>query len=169
VDGVSYATAYPLVRSGGLFLMIVGAAIVLGWLRFPLRNRLLAIGAPIATIATALTAVRLTAPWGAPTAAQVIWLVAAVAIEIALLAVAIRRFAPRGERAVVLAVLIVVGAHLLPMAPAFGPLIAAVGALCAANALLAMRLPDYSLRAVWAVDGVLKGAGGLLMWWAPAL
>ncbi len=89
------ATQFPLAAGGGVFLSIVGAAIVLGALRFRSRNVLLAAGAVLATIFTALVAPTLTARAGVPTIAQIIWLAAAVAAEIVLLAVFIRR-APSG-------------------------------------------------------------------------
>jgi uncharacterized membrane protein HdeD (DUF308 family) len=161
------ATQFPLAASGGVFLLIVGVAIVLGALRFRSRNVLLAAGAVLATIVTALVAPTLTARAGAPTIAQIIWLAAAVATEIVLLAVFIRRAAPHGERAVVLTILGIVAAHFLPMAPAFGPAMIALGLLGAANVLLAARVTDYSLRSVWAVDGALKAAIGALLVWLP--
>ena len=161
------ATEYPLAASGGVFLSIVGVAIVLGALRFRSRNVLLATGAALATIVTALVAPGLTARAGVPTIAQIIWLAAAVAAEIVLLAVSIRRAVPHGERAVVLTILGIVAAHFLPMAPAFGPAMILLGLLCAANVLLAARLTDYSLRSVWAVDGALKAAIGALLVWLP--
>jgi hypothetical protein len=164
-DGNS--TQYPLAGSGGVFLLIVGAAIVLGALRFRSRNVLLAVGAVLATIVTALVARSLTARVGPPTLAQGIWLAAAIAAEMALLAVFIRRAAPHGERAVVLTVLGIVAVHFLPMAPAFGPPMILLGLLCAANVLLAARLRDYPLRSVWAVDGALKAAIGAVLVWPP--
>jgi uncharacterized membrane protein HdeD (DUF308 family) len=157
------ATQFPLAASGGVFLSIVGVTMVLGALRFRFRNVLLAAGAALATIVIALVAPTLTARAGVPTIAQSVWLAAAVAAEIVLLAVFIRRAAPHGERAVVLTVLGIVAAHFLPMAPAFGPAMIVLGLLCAANVLLAARVTDYSLRSVWAVDGALKVAIGALL------
>jgi hypothetical protein len=161
-----YPNLYPLVRGGALFLTIIGTAIVLGAVWFKLRNRLLAAGAVVATVATALSAVRLSAPYGTPSAAQIAWLVAAVAFEATSLAQVVRRTALHGERSLVLAILIVVGVgvHFLPMAPAFGPLVAVLGALCAINALVALRFSSYQLRVVWAVDGLLKTVFGVVMW-----
>ena len=161
------ATQFPLAASGGVFLLIAGVSIVLGALRFRSRNVLLAAGAALATIVTALVAPTLTARAGVPTIAQIIWLAAAVAAEIVLLAVFIRRAAPHGERAMVLTILGIVAAHFLPMAPAFGPPMILLGLLCAANVLLAARITDYSLRSVWAVDGALKAAVGALLVWLP--
>jgi hypothetical protein len=115
----SQADLFPLVRGGGLFLMIVGIAVVLGALRFRSRNLRLGIGAAIAAAATTVLAAPLAAPYGAPTQFQIGSLLVAVALEIVLVIWAMRRYAPRGERAAIVAVLIVVGAHFMLMAPAF--------------------------------------------------
>lgn len=96
----SYASAFPLARSGGLFLVLVGIAI------------------------------------------------------------AMRRTMPRGERAVVIAILFIVGLHFLPMTPAFGPIVAALGLFGMANAAVAWRSPAFTLPALWAVDGAGKLAAG---------
>lgn len=162
---MTYASLYPLVRSGGLFLLIVGVAMTLGAIRFRSRNAILAAGAALAALATALTAAAVTSQLGKPTVAQIVWLAGAVSVEIALIPLVVRRAAPRGERAVTLAILGVVGLHFLPMAPAFGPLIGVLGLLCVANALLPMRFVNFPLRAVWTVDGSLKIAVGAAMWW----
>jgi hypothetical protein len=158
---------YPLAAGGGVFLLIVGMALMLGALRFRSRNVVLASGAALATIVTALVAPSLTARVGVPTMAQIVWLAAAVLAEVVLLAVLIRRVAPRGERAVMLTTLGIVAAHFLPMAPAFGPTMILLGMLCAANVLFAAGVKRYSLRAVWAVDGALKAAIGALLMWQP--
>ena len=164
---LSYANVHPLMRSGGLFVMLIGAAMVLGSIWFRSRNVLLVLGATLATVAVSLSAARLTAPYGVPTFAQVAWLVTAVVAEAIALVLVIRSFAPRGERAVLLAILVVVGFHFLPMAPAFSPFAAVLGVACAVNAFVAMRISGYPLRAVWATDGGLKLAVGALMWWIP--
>jgi hypothetical protein len=147
--------------------MLVGVALVVGAVHFRFRNRLLALGAAVAAVATTLTAAKLAAPYGAPTASQVAWLAAAVLAEVAALIMVIRRFAPRGERVAMVAILMVVGLHFLPMAPAFGPLAAILGLACGANAMAGMRLSNYPLKAVWAVDGGLKIMFGSLMWAVP--
>jgi hypothetical protein len=142
-------------------------AIMLGSLRFRSRNVLLAAGAVLATIVTALVARDLTARVGVPTLTQFAWLAGAVTAEVVLLAIFIRRAAPGGERAVVLTVLGIVAAHFMPMEPAFGPQVILLGLLCAVNVLLAARFTNYSLPAVWAVDGVLKTTIGTLLLLLP--
>ena len=159
----AYGETFPLVRSGGVFVAIVGLAILAGGLRFGWRNAILGVGAAIATIATAVTAARLTAPFGAPTLFQIGDLIAAVALEVGALAWATRRFRPSGERATTLAILMIVAVHFVLMAPAFGPLVALLGALAAINAYAGMRFAALSVRSVWIVDGALKVAVGAAM------
>jgi len=149
--------------------MVIGAAIVIGSIWPRSRMALLALGAALAALATALSAARLAAPYGAPTIAQVAWLAVAVTVEVVALMIVIRHFAERGERALLVAVLVVVGFHFLPMAPAFGPLAAVLGVACTANALSAVHLSNYSLQAVWVVDGGLKVVFGALMWSIPLI
>lgn len=166
---LSQADLFPLIRGGGLFLAIVGTAILLGAFQFKWRNPLLGVGAAIATAATIATAAQLAVPYGAPTALQVGSLVVAVALEVVALLWAIRHFAPKGERLATIAVLAVVGAHFVLMAPAFGPLIVVLGVVTVCNALAGVRLPRYSVRALWAVDGLLKLGFGAAMFWGPHL
>lgn len=163
------AELFPLIRSGGLFLAIVGGAILLGAFQFKWRYPLVGAGAAIATAATVAAAAQLAAPYGAPTALQVGSLFVAVALEVVALLWAIRHFAPKGERLVTIAVLTVVGAHFVLMAPAFGPLIVLLGAVTVCNALAGVRLPRYSLRALWAVDGLVKLGFGAAMFWGQHL
>jgi hypothetical protein len=157
------ADLFPLIRAGGLFLMIVGAAILAGAFQFKWRNALLGVGALIATTATIVTTARLAAPFGIPTTVQIASLIVAVLLEGVALAWAIRRFSPRGERAMTIAVLAVVGAHFVLMAPAFGPLIVLLAVLTVSNALAGARFLNYPLQTLWAVDGFFKFALGLAM------
>jgi hypothetical protein len=157
------ADLFPLIRGGGIFLVIVGAAILLGALQFRWRNPLLGVGAALATVATIFTAARLSAPYGAPTKLQIGSLVVAVLLEVIVLIWAIQRFSPKGERATTIAVLAVVGAHFFLMAPAFGPLIGLLGILTVSNALAGARFRTYSLRTLWAADGCMKFALGAAM------
>lgn len=163
MPGQTQADLFPLIRGGGLFLAIVGLAILLGPLQFRRRNLLLGAGAALAAAVTITTAAHLAAPYGAPTNLQVGSLVVAVVLEIGALIWAIRHFAPQGVRAVTIAVLAIVGVHFVFMAPAFGPLIVVLGAITVGNALAGVRLPRYSLPTLWAVDGALKLGFGAAM------
>lgn len=161
--GQTQAELFPLIRAGGLFLAIVGIAILLGAVQFKWRNLLLGAGAMLATAMTIAGAAHLAAPYGAPTRLQIWSLVVAVLLEMGVSTWAIRHFAPHGSRAVTMAVLAIVGAHFVIMAPAFGPLIVLLSAVTVGNALAGACLPRYSLRMLWAVDGALKLGVGVLM------
>lgn len=120
------------------------------------------VGAATATLAIVAFARPLA--FGAPTAIQLWFLFGALAAEGALIPLAVARYRQAGERAVLLAILFVVGLHFLPMAVTFGPLRAALGlALCAvAGAGLWLR-PDLSLDRLWAADGLIKIGFGTAM------
>lgn len=158
---------FPIVRGGGVFLGVVGAAIMLGALHFTRRSVVLAAGACLGSIATALTAYPLAA--GAPTNPQIGALAVAVALEVIALAWVMRRFAKRGQRQLTVAILVVVGLHFTLMAPAFGPLIVALGLACTLNAAIGSVVRLYSLPALWFADGALKFGIGAAMLWAHRL
>ena len=161
----------PLIRAGGLFLLIVGAAIVLGAI-FPRRIwQVFVAGVALASAAVGFVAVPLTQPLGTPSRTQLVSLLVALAFEGVAIAWVGRRHRPHDERALVLAILAVVGLHFLPMGVAFGPVVAALGLLAAANAgagLLLFRITP--LRVFWLWDGLLKVTAGAVMFWlAPRL
>lgn len=135
----------------------------LGALKFGWRNFFVAGGAFSATAATVFLATSLTAPFGAPTTFQIGSLFVAVVAEMAALAWVVRGFARQGERPVTIAILVVVGLHFVLMAPAFGPLVAVLGVLAAANATLGSIFPRYPLPALWLADGALKLGFGATM------
>src|SRR5262245_7373621 len=83
----------------------------------PGANRWPALG----TIALAMTAIPLGAPYGRPSALQLVSLAAAVAFEIIAIVTLVPRAARRGERAVTLTLLAIVGAHLLNHDAGFRP------------------------------------------------
>lgn len=158
--------AMPLVRSGGVFLIIVGAAIALGAVWEKQRYAILALGVIAASAALAWLAVPLSAPYGPPTALQLYSIALAVGVEAAAIFTIVPRAARHGQRAMTIAVLAIVGAHFMIMTPAFGPLIFALGAANLLNALIAAILHVYPLRMMWAVDGLLKAGFGVAMYLA---
>lgn len=163
MDDFLQRDAFPLVRSGGVFLAIVGASIIAGAAKFQSRYVILGIGVAIASVALALLAYPLAEPFGSPSAIQLISLALAVAFEIIALALLIPRAARSGQRATTTTILGVVGAHFLIMAPAFGPLVVALGLANLGNALLIARRDDYPLPKAWVADGALKAAAGVAM------
>jgi hypothetical protein len=114
---LTYVHTYPLVRSGGVFLLVVGLAMLPGAMRFPARQKWLAAGAVLAAVATALAAVSLTRPYGTPSGTQVAWLAGAVLLEMLLIPQVVRHFHSQGERAVTLAVLTAAAGAIMWCAP----------------------------------------------------
>ncbi len=163
----SQAHAFPLIRSDGAFLMLMGLGIVAGAPFFRWRYPALTLGAAIGAAALAILAYPLSAPYGAPTMLAIASLAAAVAFEALLIATLISRF--KTERGRTIGVLTIVGAHFVIMAPAFGPLIVLLGFLCMINALSGLFGAAHSLPKLWAADGAFKIAVGAAMWFGHVL
>lgn len=159
-----YADAYPLIRSGGVLLAIVGIGVALGAVDMKRRYLVLGASAVPATTATVFAAIAWSAP---PSAFQLGALAAAIAFEVVAIAVAGRAFARRGERVFTLFLLGIIGLHFFIMAPAFGPPIAGLGALTIVNVSVGAWMPRYDLSALWLADGALKFAAGAAMCLAP--
>ncbi len=160
---------YPLIRGGGLFLMVMGAGVVGGAVWRSVRWRLVAWSLGGAALVTTIFARGLARPLGQPTARQLVALAGALGLEWVLMRIVGYRFR-RGERQFELAVLFVVGLHFLPMALAFGPLLVLLGLLSVANAAAGIWIArETPLLVFWAVDGVMKMAIGALMFFvAPS-
>jgi hypothetical protein len=155
---------YPLIRGGGLFLTIIGAMIIAGALLPRARSILVGAGLAFASIVTAIAAPSLAHPLGTPSWLQILVLVGSVLLEIILIQVVVRYVYHLGERTIILSVLLVVGLHFLPMAVAFGPIIAILGILTVLNAGAGLWLrPNMNLSILWFFDGVLKLACGIIM------
>ena len=157
-----------MIRAGGLFILLMGIGVLLGALLPSRRQLFLMVGAAVATLAIVAFAGRLAAPFGAPTPIQLWFLFGSIAAEGVLIPLAVALYRQAGERALLLAILFVVGLHFLPMAVAFGPLCAALGlALCSVAGLGLWLRPDISLDRLWAADGLIKmgfGAAMLFIW-----
>ncbi len=163
------ASAFPLARPGGVFLLIIGAAIMLGGARFRNRYAILAAGATAATLALAFVALPLSTAFGPPSSFQLASIAVAVLLEFAAIAWAVPRSASRGDRRLTTIILAIVGAHFIVMTPAFGPIIGLLGCANIANAWLGERRPGYRLARLWATDGALKATAGLIMLCGPSV
>ena len=152
---------YPLIRSGGVFLICVGTGLLFGWIFPKWWARLALVGGVSAVTATALTAVPLAL--GTPSTVQIAALVGAVAVEVGLIAYVLRRLRDADGRVRMLSILSVVGLHFVIMGLAFGPLIAALGVLTMANAAVGLRVPAVPLPVVGVLDGLLKIVFGVWM------
>ena len=151
-----------LVPLGGLFLAIVGLAVLFGAALPRYRQLALWVGLAIGAAATVTTGLRTTV-MPAPTSIQLGSLIFAVAAEIAAFVALMPRLYRSGHRAVVAGTLAIVGGHFAMMAPAFGPSIVALGLLCVLNAAALWTTPRYLAGGAWAVDGLLKLLVGLVM------
>jgi hypothetical protein len=163
---------FPLIRSGGLFVLIVGAAIMAGVVTRRMAWRLIAVGVGVAlaSVFMVVTARRLVGPLGRPTTFQIATLVAAVIIEVGVIVSLDRWLRTAHDRQRTSVVLLIVGAHFVLMAPAFGPCIALLGLLSILNAAVALRVTRVPLSISWFVDGALKGViGGVMFWSAPRI
>jgi len=155
---------YPLIRGGGLFLVIIGAMIMAGAALPRTRNVLLALGLALASVATAVAAPSLARPLGVPTWQQILALAGSVLFEMILIPTVVRGVRHRGERITILSVLLVVGLHFLPMMVAFGPIMVLLGILTILNASAGLWLtPTMDLSIFWFFDGLLKLACGIIM------
>ena len=162
------AHPFPLIRGGGLFLLLVGLSIMVGAVA---PRRLWAsfiAGVIIASAVVALTAIRLTAPLGKPAPFQLDSLMVAVFIEVIAIGWLGSRLRAAPERQRIFSILLVVGAHFIVMAPAFGPLGVLLGLSSVVNAIAGLRAKATPWVAFWAIDGALKaGIGGTMFWYAP--
>ena len=155
---------YPLIRSGGPFLMIIGAMIIAGASLPKVRNILVAAGLALASMVTAIVAPSLVHPLGRPSWQQILVLAGSVLLEMILIQAVVRYVYHLGERTIILSVLLVVGLHFLPMAIAFGPIIGILGILTILNAGVGLWLrPNMNLSILWFLDGLLKLACGIMM------
>ncbi len=91
------------------------------------RKPLLMVAGAGATVAVLVFADQLTRPFGAPTAGQIEAIIGAIALEVALLGVVVVPYRRATERELLLAVLLAVGIHFIPMTLASGPLCAGLG------------------------------------------
>ena len=154
--------AYPMVRGGGLFLMLIGAGLI-GAIAFSggglVNYTVFFVGVGVATIS--LFAARHLSQ-GSPTRLQIAALIFAIALEIILFGV-MGRTVPRGtaENVRWLWVLMIVGIHFLPMALCFGPRMLLLGGACIANAMVGLLLPHLPYEIFGLLDGCFKLGFGL--------
>ena len=155
---------YPLVRSGGLFLLVVGIALVAGAFHSRWRVGLLAGGVAIATVVTAVATPTLVSGLGRPSRFQIVVLVGAVVLEAALIPLGLHATRQRGWSTRWLTVFFMVGLHFLPMAVAFGPVMLLLGLALMLNAGIGLwKTSVIELQHSWLADGLLKVTAGVIM------
>lgn len=161
---------YPGVRAGGLFLLVVGAFILVGAGVGPQGfATLFYTGLGAGLLAFVLFGGRLCRPRGAfaRTRAQLLAIPAAILLEVALILLVqwlLKGQLAHGQtRSLDVGTLLAVGAHFAVFAILFGPLLLLLTALCCANALIGLLFPTVPLMALYAVDGAIKVATGIAM------
>ncbi|GAA4559187.1 DUF6609 family protein [Planotetraspora kaengkrachanensis] len=152
---------YPLIRGGGLFLIFVGLGFLLGWIVPKIWIPSAIAGGAVGLTASGLSA--LLPSLGTPSIVQISALVFSFLVELGLIAFVLTRFKEADQRTQILAILLVVGLHFIIMGPAHGPLMALLGVVTVANALLGMRIIALPLRIFGVVDGLLKFGFGMVM------
>jgi hypothetical protein len=148
---------YPMARRGGLFLALIGAALIAAIALS--RGALVSYPVFFAGMGIAILSLFVSGRLsdGRPTHAQLIALAAAIALEVFLFAL-LPRILPLGAPEAVrwLWVLMIVGVHFLPMAVSFGPLFLLLGGACISNAALGLLLPEIPFELFGLIDGALK-------------
>ncbi len=152
---------YPLVRSGGLFLILIGAGIVID----VELNGAFIVGSVLALISLLFAKVL---SFGKPTRIQIIALTVAILLEMVLLIILANVSVEYMDSQIRLMwILIIVGVHFLPMAVCFGPRLAIVGILCIVNGFLGLIVKNVSNDLFLSVDGALKVGFGLWLFKRP--
>lgn len=152
---------YPLVRNGGLFLILIGAGIIID----VIVSGAFVVGTVLALVSLLFAKVL---SFGKPTPIQIIALAVAILLEIVLLIIMVNVL-PADSTAKIrtMWVLMIVGIHFLPMAICFGPRLAIVGLLCIVNGLIGLVLNNVSSDLFLLVDGALKVGFGLWLFKRP--
>lgn len=164
INGSDMAHTFPMVRAGGLFILIMGIGVALGGIFSAQRRLFLALGGGAATIAIVLSARVLSRPFGEPSHLQLWALGGSIVLEVVLIGYVVATYKKAGERILLLAILLAVGLHFLPMALAFGPLCVALGISAIANACFGLWVfRGARLKYIWLIDGRLKMAFGAFM------
>ena len=158
--------SFPMIRAGGLFILIMGVGVALGSFFSAQRRLLLALGGGAATIAIVLSAGALSRPFGEPSHLQLWALGGSILLEMVLISFVVAVYKSAGERVFLLAILFVVGIHFIPMALAFGPLCVVLAICAMVNAGLGLWVfRGARVNYIWLADGILKIAFGACMLW----
>lgn len=146
---------YPMVRAGGLFLMFFGAGII---------GDIFLSGALIVGTVLAITSLMFSKAlsFGKPKRIQIIALVLAIVLEIALFIILVSTLpAGAADSVRLMWILMIVGVHFLPMTITFGPRFGVLGALCILNALAGLVLTGAASEIFLLLDGTLKVVFGI--------
>jgi|SRR5690606_29130616 len=146
---------YPMVRAGGLFLLFIGAGIIINVF---LRGAFL-VGIVLAIISLIFSK---TLSFGKPKRFQIMALFFAMALEMVLFFIMFQVLPADTDGSVRLMwILLIVGTHFLPMSISFGSRFGILGMLCIVNALTALVLFGAVNEIFLLVDGALKFGFGI--------
>lgn len=155
---------YPSIRSGGLFLAIMGLAMVMATFLGSGQGANLTMFFGGTTLAIlSFPALRSKLSYGKVSKKQTVALIAAIVFGALLLTTICPRFEMSGERVYWLVTLLLVGVHFLPMTWTFGPSMALLGTLCIVNAGFGLLFPKIPFMFSGVADGTLKLAIGITM------
>lgn len=154
----------PMTAGGGAFLMIVGAALIsAAFLSWAIGGQILIggfVAGALSIVAVSLIGRKRGLPKPSTRDIALVWI--AVALEAAAFMLLLPLL-PVDFRTQMIAILAIVGAHFLPMAWSFGPLIAVLGLCCLGVAAAGQLVPAIPAAALIATDGALKLAFGAAM------
>lgn len=146
---------YPMVRAGGLFLLIFGVGII----GDVFLNGVILVGAILAMASLMFSKVL---SFGKPKRIQFIALALAIVLEIVLIVIMIRMLPANTLESVrSMCILLIVGIHFLPMAISFGPRFGILGILCIVNASAGLILSGVAVDIFLLLDGALKVVFGI--------
>lgn len=161
-------TLFPLMRGGGVFLILVGLGLFVGALggRSWFLPALIA-GAALGVLAMAVGGATKWIFAGIGTPGVWSWAVLAGAflLEGFLVSRVVERVPDHTSRAFWMWMLFVVGVHFLVLTLSHGPVCGLLGLVCMLNAYLGLRLTTVPYTFFWGLDGLLKIVAGSLMVW----
>lgn len=154
---------FPMIRAGGLFLMVAGAIFALGWIWPKLFGVFLSFGFAAAGMA-AWAAYQFDPPLGAVPMGHIGLLAACIVAES--IAIVWTYRVVKDERRADAWMLIIVGLHFLPMAPILGPLALGLGAACAINGAVALSAARAApILPFGLIDSAIKISFGAAMFY----
>lgn len=164
-DPVTNPHPYPLIRAGGLFIMIMGLGIAIGsvreWLILPMIGVSFGLGffvlsqvqRPLVSDMGTLNDVQ---------SSMVTWAYIFEGVGIGLWCALLL---PRegATRRFILGILVIVGLHFIFFFPSMGWLMILLTVCCTAWAIFTMRRERISIQWAYRVDGLIKIVSGVLM------
>lgn len=155
---------YPIRRSGGLFLILVGITLLLSLVFADgnLVNQMIFVIGITISILSFFTVKYFS--HGRPSRHQIIALGFALLLEL-ILSILLINIVPQGtsERNMWLYGFIIVGIHFLPMAYSFGSIMLILGTGCLVNATLGLLIPQFPYEVFGIIDGMLKLEIGVIL------